>query len=112
MSKSKVQFSEWEKLNLCVGKILKVKDHPRADKLYLFQVDLGAEKVQLVAGLKPYYSKEELEGKSCIVFSNLEPAVIRGEKSKGMLLAADYRQENKVFLLTVEKEVPPGTEIR
>ena len=112
MLENKIQFSEWEKLDLCVGKILKVEEHPKADKLYLIQVDLGTGKNQLVAGLKPYYSKEELEGKLCIVFTNLEPAVIRGEKSEGMLLAADYRQENKVVLITVEKGIPPGTKVR
>ncbi len=109
---SKVQFSEWEKLDLRVGKILKVEDHPDADKLYLIQVDLGTEKRQLVAGLKPYYREEELEGKSCIVFTNLEPAVIRGEKSEGMLLAADYREEDKVVLVTIEKEISLGAKVR
>ena len=110
--KDKIHFSEWEKIDLRVSKILKVQDHPKADKLYLIQVDLGTERRQLVAGLKPYYPREELEGKFCIVVTNLEPAMIRGEKSEGMLLAADYRQEDKVVLITVEKEVPSGVKVR
>jgi len=110
--KNKVQFLEWEKLDLRVGKILKVEEHPDADKLYLIQVDLGTEKRQLVAGLKPYYREEELEGKSCIVFTNLEPAVIRGEKSEGMLLAAESKKEDKVVLITVEKEISLGAKVR
>jgi len=108
----KIPFSDWEKLDLRVAKILEVEDHPRADKLYLLQVDLGSEKRQLVAGLKPYYSKEDLKGKLCIVFVNLESAVIRGEKSEGMLLAAQNLQENKVILIAPEREIEPGSKVR
>jgi len=111
-SEVKVSFSDWEKLDLRVAKILGVEDHPRADKLYLLQVDLGSEERQLVAGLKPYYLKEDLKGKLCIVFINLEPAVIRGEKSEGMLLAAENPQESKVILITTEREIEPGSRVR
>ncbi len=111
-SEVKVSFSDWEKLDLRVAKILEVEDHPRADKLYLLQVDLGSEERQLVAGLKPYYLKEDLKGKLCIVFINLEPAVIRGEKSEGMLLTAENPQESKVILITTEREIEPGSRVR
>ncbi len=109
---AKISFSDWEKLDLRVAKILEVEDHPRADKLYLLQVDLGSEKRQLVAGLKPYYSKEDLKGKLCVVFTNLEPAVIRGEKSEGMLLAAQNPQENEVILIAPEREIESGSKVR
>ena len=56
-----VAFAEWQKLDLRVARIREVKDHPQADKLYLLRVDLGREERCLVAGLKPYYEKEELE---------------------------------------------------
>ncbi len=78
----------FEKLNLKVAKVLEVKDHPNADKLYVLIIDLG-EKRQLVAGMKPYYSKEQMLGKNIVVISNLEHAEIRGQKSQGMLLAAE-----------------------
>ena len=74
-------------LNLRVGEILAVKDHPNADSLYILEVDVG-EKRQLVAGLKRYYKKEELQGKKAVVCVNMKPAKIRGIESKGMLLAA------------------------
>ena len=82
----KIPFKDWQKLDIRVGKILEVKDHPNAEKLYLFDVDLGAEKKTFVAGLKSYYKPEELKGKQCIIFTNLEPATIRGVKSEGMIL--------------------------
>ncbi len=111
-SEVKISFSDWEKLDLKVAKILEVEDHPRADKLYLLQVNLGSEKRQLVAGLKPYYSKDDLKGKLCIVFTNLEPAVIRGEKSEGMLLAAQHPREDKVVLIAPEREIESGSKVR
>ena len=58
-------------------------------------------KIQLVAGLKEHYSKEELEGKKVIIVSNLKPAKIRGIESKGMLLAAEDKK-GKIGILTVK----------
>lgn len=90
--------------DLHVAKILSVADHPNADSLYLLQIDLGTEKRQLVAGLKKYFSKEQLLHKKIVVCANLKPAKIRGIESKGMLLAADDGQ--KVALLEAVKSEP------
>lgn len=75
-------------LDLRVAKVEKVSDHPEADKLYILDIDVG-HKRQIVAGIKPYYKKEELEGKNIVVVSNLKPAKLRGIVSQGMLLAAE-----------------------
>ena len=84
-----IPYAQWEKLDLRVGKILSVEDHPNADKLYLVEVDLGKlGKKKLVAGLKRAYKPKQLIGKLCVVFLNIEPAEIRGIKSEGMILAA------------------------
>ena len=80
----------FSKLDLRVAKVLDVKDHPQADKLYLIHLDLGAlGKRVIVAGMKPYYTKDEMKGRSIIIITNLKPANIRGVKSNGMLLAAE-----------------------
>ena len=105
-----IPFKEWQKLELVVGQIKEVKDHPKADKLYLMKVDLGEKTIQLVAGLKEFYTLKELKNKKVIVFKNLEPAVIRGEKSEGMVLAAE--KEGKVALLAVEKDIELGAKVR
>jgi len=76
-------------LNLKVAEILEVIPHPEADKLYVLQINLGTEKRQLVAGIRQYYSEEELVGKKIVVVTNLKPAKLRGIESQGMLLAAD-----------------------
>ncbi|MBI4451863.1 methionine--tRNA ligase [Candidatus Woesearchaeota archaeon] len=88
-------------LDLKVAKIIDVKDHPNADKLYVLQIDLGSEKRQLVAGLKGYYSNSELLNKKIIVITNLKHANLRGIESQGMLLAGDDGQN--VGVLTVDK---------
>jgi methionyl-tRNA synthetase len=95
-------------LDLRVAKVLKVDDHPEAEKLYIIQIDLGHEKRQLVAGLKPYISKEEFTGKNIIVVCNLKPAKLRGVESNGMLLAAD---DGKHVSLLESKQSDPGDEV-
>lgn len=92
-----------QKLDLRVGKISEVHEHPNADKLYITRVDLGDEQRTLVAGLKPYYDKDEMEGKKIVVVTNLEPAKLRGVKSEGMMLAA--QDDDIVSLLEPEGEV-------
>jgi len=109
-----IEFDEFEKLDIRIGRIKGVRDHPRADKLYLLNVDLGSlGERQLVAGIKEAYKKEELIGKDIVVVANLKPVKLRGQKSEGMLLAADV--DGKPVLLTIDKEVKqvkPGTKIR
>ncbi len=106
-----IKFDEWQKLDLRVARIIDIKEHPNADKLYLLDVDLGNEKRQLVAGLKNNYSPDELKGKLCVVFTNIEPATIRGVKSEGMVLAAVNEDKSKVFILQPEKEIELGSRI-
>ncbi len=94
-------------LNLKVAEVISVKNHPDADKLLVLQIDLGTEKRQLVAGLRNYYSPEELTGRKIIVVTNLKPAKLRGIESQGMLLAAE--DEKNVSALTADAE--PGTSV-
>ena len=91
-------------LNLKVAKILEVKEHPNADKLYVLDINIGNEKRQLVAGLKEHYTFEELKNKKIIVVTNLKHAKLRGIESQGMLLAAD--DGSNVGVLTLEQSNP------
>ena len=104
------KIDDFSKLDLRVGKILDVKDHPNADKLYILNVNLGetGERV-LVAGMKPYYSKEEIRDKKIVVVINLKPATIRGIKSNGMLLAA--QDEKDVVSLLTPENAEPGCKV-
>jgi methionyl-tRNA synthetase len=100
----------FSKLDLRVAKIIDVKDHPNADTLYMMHLDLGAlGKRVIVAGMKPYYSKDELKDRNIIIVANLKPANIRGVKSNGMLLAAEDGKENCSLLKPGDAN--PGSEI-
>ncbi len=113
MEEGVVSFKDWGKLDLRVGKILSVEDHPDAERLYVVEVDLGEMgRRKVVAGLKKHYTKKALTGKLCILFTNLEPAVIRGVKSEGMILAAGDEEGSKVFILKPEKDIEPGARIK
>ncbi len=94
-------------LDLRVAKIADIREHPNAEKLYVLDLDLGKEKRQLVAGLRPYYPKEELKGKHIVIIANLKPAVLRGVESQGMLLAG---QEGNVVKV-LETKAAPGTQV-
>ena len=106
-----IKFSDWQKLDLRTGKILKVEDVEGADRLYKLTIDIGSEKRTLIAGLKAHYPKEKLKGKKVIVFTNLEPRTIRGIESKGMILAAVDEEKNEVRLLTSDNEIETGKRI-
>lgn len=109
--KEKIPFQDFEKLDLKVGKILEVSNHPNADKLYVLKVDLAEEIPRtIVAGLKLHYSPEDLLNKKAIFITNLEPATIRGIESNGMILAAS--NENKVIFLTPESDIEEGSKIK
>ena len=105
----KVKFSDWEKLDLRVGTIIEAKDHPNADKLYVLKINLGNEERTVVAGIRKAYTVKQLIGMKVIVFTNLEPAVLRGVKSEGMILAA-VDGEN-VRLLTTDEDMDNGAKI-
>jgi len=108
-----VNFSEWEKLDLRVGKIVKVEEIEGADKLYKLEVDLGKDlgKRVVCAGIKEYYKKEDLKGRRCILFVNLQPRMMRGVKSEGMILAAD-NSRGGIVLIAPEKDIELGSRIR
>lgn len=106
-----VTFSEWQKLDLRVGKILKAEDIEGADKLYKLTIDIGIEKRVVVAGIKPYYPKDKLKGKLCILFINLEPRTLKGIESKCMILAAVSDDHSKVFLIAPDKDIEPGSKV-
>lgn len=105
-----VNIQEFARMELIVAQIKEAQEHPDADRLYVLKIDTGAEEKQLVAGIRSSYSIEELIGKKIIVINNLEPAVLRGQESQGMLLAASG--ENGPVLLVPEKDVPLGSRVK
>lgn len=104
-----INFDDFSKLNIRVGKIIGAEDVEGSNKLIKMKVDIGDEERQIVAGISKYYSLDELTNKTVIVLINLEPRKIFGIESQGMLLASI--DGDKVSLLQTDKEMIPGSEI-
>ena len=107
-----VSFEDWQKLDLRVAEIKEVEEIKGADKLYKLTLDVGevGEKV-VCAGIKEYYSKDELKGKKIILFTNLAPRKLKGIVSEGMILAA-VNEEGRISLIIPEEDIKVGSRIR
>jgi len=102
-----VTFEEFKKLDARVGTITQVERVPRTEKLYRILVDLGPLGVrQTLSSLVGYYEPNELMGRRVVFLYNLKPTKFSGEVSQGMLLAAE--QDNKLALLTTDRDIPNG----
>src|SRR5689334_21399978 len=101
-----IAYDDFAKLDLRVAKVLEARPHPNADKLLLLQVDAGGVPKQIVAGIRLHYTPEQLVGRLIVIVDNLAPAMLRGEASHGMLLAATSGE--KVILLAPDD---PGCEV-
>ncbi|MBR9677705.1 MAG: hypothetical protein GOU97_00180 [Nanoarchaeota archaeon] len=109
----KISYNDFKKLDLRVGTIFKVEDHPDADKLFVIHVDLGDEERKIVSGLKPQLKKDDLQGKQVVILTNLEPKMLRGVESHGMLLAAveGTGENEKITLITTNQHAEEGTQV-
>jgi methionine--tRNA ligase beta chain len=103
-----ITYDDFAKIDFRTAKIISAEKIEKSEKLYKLQVELEEEKRQIISGIAQYYTPEELVGKTIIVIANLEPRMLMGEESQGMLLATDG---DKPVLLTPMEEVTPGLKI-
>ncbi len=83
-----------------------------SDRLYVVRVD-GGEERQIVAGIRDFYTPEELVGRQIVVVWNLEPATIRGVTSQGMLLAVqESADDGQLSIITTDRPIAPGSRVR
>ena len=108
-----ISIEDFKKIDLVVGEILAVEKVPETDKLLKLSVDLKEDKPRtIVSGISLYFPDESLLiGKKCMFVSNLEPKVIRGIESQGMILAVST-EDGKFSLLEPEKDIPIGTKAK
>lgn len=101
MTMNEVNFEDFAKLDLRVAEIKSVEDIEGADKLYKINLDVGSVigSRTVCAGIKKYYSKEDLVGRKVVYFSNLKPRKMKGVESQGMLFAAFTEDGSKVSLV-------------
>jgi len=106
--KPAVSWEDFSRIDLRIARIETAERVPESEKLLKLGVDLGSEQRTILAGVGRVYEPKDLMGKRILIVANLEPRVILGEKSEGMLLAGG---ETPV-LLVPEKEIDPGTAVR
>jgi len=105
-----VPLATFKALDLRVAEVVSVAAHPNADRLWVLTIRVGETQKQIVAGIRAHYDAQALAGKSIVVVNNIEPAVIRGVESQGMLLAAS--QGEALSLLVPERPIASGSPIR
>jgi len=99
-------IDDFKKVELRTAKVLSAEPHPNADRLFVLQLEVGPEKRQIVAGIRGHYTAEQLVGKTIVIVANLQPAMLRGVESQGMLLAV--RDGEKVVTLTTDQPAATG----
>ncbi len=109
--KEEISIDDFAKVQLQVGEVIACEEVPKSKKLLCSQVKIGSEVRQIVSGIKAHYSPEDMVGKKVVVVTNLKPAKLAGVESQGMILCAEDAEGN-LALVTTEKEVPHGAEIR
>ncbi len=128
-------IEDFQKFEFKVAKIIEAADHPNADRLYVLKVDAGDTETktevqpdesgsaeqepqtvtvpkyrQIVAGIKKAYTAEELIGKSVVIISNLDTAMLRGVESQGMILAAS--DDISMSVIVPERAIKAGSKVK
>lgn len=106
----KISIDDLAKVEISVGQIKTAEKVPNADRLLRLTVDFGTEVRQIVSGIAEYYTPEQIIGKKCPFITNLQPRVIKGLESNGMILAAKDTAGN-FSLLDVDQKILPGTKL-
>ncbi len=103
-------IDDFRKLEFRIAQIKEANDHPNADKLIVLTLDLGDRQKQVVAGIKNHYSKEELIGKQVVLVDNLDPVILRGVESQGMILAGS--DETILAVVSPDKYLKLGSIVK
>ncbi len=107
-----LDFETFTKTELKVGRITSVEEHANADKLYVVKIDDGTDEGRTIcAGIKEYYSIEQLQDKLVVFVANLKPRKLRGIMSEGMMLAADDGND-RVCLITIDGDIAVGSNVK
>ena len=108
--KPEITIDDFDKVQIQVGEVIKCEPVPKAKKLLVSQIKIGAETRQIVSGIAKYYKPEEMVGKKVAVITNLKPCKLCGVESQGMILAAGD-DEGNLAVMTVDKDIVSGSEI-
>lgn len=110
--KEKIEYEDFSKVEFKIGVIKECVKHPNADRLLVFQIDVGEEVPrQIISSIAEFYNPEDVIGKRVVVVTNLKKAKFRGMESDGMLVCASLPNDEDVELLTITKDFPGGTTV-
>ena len=107
--KDYIEFDEWEKLDIRVGKVIECEPVKKSKKLLRFVLEVGNEKRQILSGISQFHNPDELIGKNVVFIANLKPRKMMGLDSCGMILSAEHNGE--LTVLTTLKDIQSGAEI-
>ena len=107
LSDRMIDYAKFKEIELRAGTVLEAIAVEGSDKLLRLTVDIGTEKRQIIAGIARSYKPEELVGKQIIIVVNLEPRMLKGLESQGMLLAVG-EDDSKVSVLTLDRKADNG----
>ena len=105
--KEEITIEEFDRMQLQMGEVLECVEVENSKKLLCSQVQVNGRVLQIVSGIKNFYSAQEMVGKKVVVITNLKPTKLAGVVSEGMLLCAEDFNGN-LALLTAEKDMPAG----
>jgi methionyl-tRNA synthetase len=105
-----IEFTDFVKVKIKVGKVLESKRVEGSDKLLISRIDIGTEVRQVLSGIAKWYAPEDIIGKNVVLVTNLKPRKIMGQESNGMILCAEDDAHN-LKILTVEGDIASGSEV-
>ena len=103
-----IEFDDFTKLDIRVGKVLECQKVPKADKLLQFKIDDGLGGRTIVSGIAKHYRPEELVGKQVCFIANLVPRKLKGIESQGMILSAEDA-DGRLVVITPQDDVTAGS---
>ncbi len=104
-----VEFDDFEKLDIRVGKVIECEKVKKSDKLLRFTLQVGSETRQILSGISKYHTPEELIGKNVVFIANFKPRKMMGLESCGMILSAEI--DGELTALTTVKDIQSGAQI-
>ena len=107
--KDYIEFDEWEKLDIRVGKVIECEPVKKSKKLLRFVLEVGNEKRQILSGISQFHNPDELIGKNVVFIANLKPRKMMGLESCGMILSAEY--DGNLTVLTTLNDIQSGAEV-
>jgi methionyl-tRNA synthetase len=109
--KDPITFDDFTKIDIRTATILEAEKIPKTNKLLKLKIDTGLDVRTIVSGIAEYYDPGKIVGRQISIIANLEPRMIKGIESKGMILMAED-QDGKLVMVAPSDKVINGSMIK